>query len=262
MRGGLGGGGGLRLPPDPSVRLVPDLAAQRTSPRRCCSSRVVGLLVGELAAHGRRDRQAAALGPARDRPPARPEELQRIAERRGPRLRSHCGGRRAAGAAEPGRTAGFVREQPSGKGAWIGPDGTGSASTRCGGRRGRVGLPTQHVELAVHGGGEVVGTFILTPTPATPISHEQCMVAVALADQLGATLATQGNRRAEARPRGGRPPQWPSTDFERRPGGAGSGRGNATRPPDAARVREGARSRWKGPGQVQRGGRTQGARFR
>ena len=38
-----------------------------------------------------------------------------------------------------------------------------------------------------------VGTFILTPTPATPISHEQCVVAVALADQLGATIATQGS---------------------------------------------------------------------
>src|ERR1700733_12176683 len=85
----------------------------------------------------------------------------------------------------------FVREQPSGKGAWIAADGT----VRLNPLRwpaGTVGLPTQHVELAVHGGGEVVGTFILTPTPATPISHEQCMVAVALADQLGATLATQG----------------------------------------------------------------------
>jgi hypothetical protein len=58
---------------------------------------------------------------------------------------------------------------------------------------GTAGLPTQHVELAVHGGGRVVGTFILTPTPATPISHEQCVVAVALADQLGATMATQGS---------------------------------------------------------------------
>ena len=58
---------------------------------------------------------------------------------------------------------------------------------------GTVGLPTRHVELAVRGGGQVVGTFILTPTPATPISHEQCVVAVALADQLGATMATKGS---------------------------------------------------------------------
>ena len=53
----------------------------------------------------------------------------------------------------------------------------------------------------MRGGGEVVGTFILTPTPATPISHEQCMVAVALADQLGATMATQGTEAETAGPR-------------------------------------------------------------
>jgi hypothetical protein len=34
-----------------------------------------------------------------------------------------------------------------------------------------------------------VGTFILTPTPAAPVSRDQCMIAVALVDQLGATLA-------------------------------------------------------------------------
>ncbi|HLX88584.1 MAG TPA: hypothetical protein VKR22_09055 [Acidimicrobiales bacterium] len=50
-------------------------------------------------------------------------------------------------------------------------------------------LPTRQVELAVRGGGRVLGTFILTPTPATPISQEQCVVAVALVDQLGAALA-------------------------------------------------------------------------
>ena len=57
-----------------------------------------------------------------------------------------------------------------------------------------MGLPTKQVELPVRGGGRVLGTFILTPTPATPISQEQCVVAVALVDQLGATLAArEGN---------------------------------------------------------------------
>jgi hypothetical protein len=82
-----------------------------------------------------------------------------------------------------------VREQPSGKGAWIERDG----SVRLNPLRwpaASVGLPTRRVELAVRGGGEVQGTFILTPTASTPISQEQCVVAVALADQLGATLAT------------------------------------------------------------------------
>ena len=38
----------------------------------------------------------------------------------------------------------------------------------------------------------MLGAFILTPTPARPISHERCVVAVALADQLGAALAAHG----------------------------------------------------------------------
>ena len=148
---------------------------------------VVGLLVGELAARGRRDRQAAALGRHEI---ARLHDLsQRIAEGEDPDfiLIAVAGELRELLSLKDCR---FVREQPSGKGAWIASDGTvrlnplrWPAAT--------VGLPTQHVELPVRGGGQVVGTFILTPTPSTPISHEQCVVAVALADQLGATMATQ-----------------------------------------------------------------------
>ncbi len=84
----------------------------------------------------------------------------------------------------------FVREQPTGKGARIESDGSvhlnpirWPSST--------AGLPTNHVELPVRGGGRVIGTFILTPTPTSPVSHEQCMVAVALADQLGTALTVQ-----------------------------------------------------------------------
>jgi hypothetical protein len=45
------------------------------------------------------------------------------------------------------------------------------------------------VELPVRGAGKILGTFLLTPTPVTPISQEECLVAVALVDQLGAALA-------------------------------------------------------------------------
>ena len=82
----------------------------------------------------------------------------------------------------------FVKDQPSGKGAWIANYGT----VRLNPLRwpsATAGLPTRQVELPVRGGGRVLGTFILTPTPTTPISQEQCVVAVALVDQLGATLA-------------------------------------------------------------------------
>jgi K+-sensing histidine kinase KdpD len=149
---------------------------------------VVGLLVGELAARGRRDRQAAALGRNEI---ARLHDLsQRIAGGEDPDfiLIAVAGELRELLSLQDCR---FVREQPSGKGAWIAADGT----VRLNPLRwpaGSVGLPTQHVELPVRGGGLVVGTFILTPTPATPISHEQCVVAVALADQLGASMATHG----------------------------------------------------------------------
>jgi hypothetical protein len=47
--------------------------------------------------------------------------------------------------------------------------------------------------LPVRGGGRALGTFPLSPTPVTPISQEQCLVAVALVDQLGATVAHQVN---------------------------------------------------------------------
>ena len=154
---------------------------------------IVGLLVGGLAARGRQHQQAAARGR---------HELFRL----------HDLGERIADGEDPDfvliavaselrellslQDCRFVRDQPSGKGAWIANDGTvrlnplrWPSST--------MGLPTKQVELPVRGGGRVLGTFILTPTPATPISQEQCVVAVALVDQLGATLAARRRRRRD-----------------------------------------------------------------
>ncbi|MGH9016278.1 MAG: DUF4118 domain-containing protein [Acidimicrobiales bacterium] len=146
---------------------------------------VVGLLVGELAARGRRHRRAAAEGR---------HELIRI----------HDMAERIAGGEDPDfvlmavaaelrdllslQDCRFVWDPPSGKGAWIEADGT----VRLNPLRwptALVGLPTKQVELPVRGGGHVLGTFILTPTPATPISQERCVVAVALVDQLGTALS-------------------------------------------------------------------------
>jgi K+-sensing histidine kinase KdpD len=148
---------------------------------------VVGLLVGELAARGRRHRRDAAEGR---------HELNRI----------HDMAERIAGGEEPDfvlmavaaelrdllslQDCRFVWEPPSGKGAWIEADGT----VRLNPLRwptAVVGLPTKQVELPVRGGGHVLGTFILTPTPSTPISQERCVVAVALADQLGTALSVR-----------------------------------------------------------------------
>jgi hypothetical protein len=145
--------------------------------------------VGDLAARGRRHQLAAAQGRL---------EISRI----------HDLGERIAEGEDPEfvliavatelcqllnlQDCRFVREQPSGKGAWIANDGT----VRLNPLRwptATAGLPTRQVELPVRGGGKVLGTFLLTPTPVTPISKEQCLVAVALVDQLGATMAHQAN---------------------------------------------------------------------
>lgn len=85
-----------------------------------------------------------------------------------------------------------MREQPSGKGAWIDHDGT----VRLNPLRwptATAGLPTTQVELPVRGGGKILETFLLTPTPVVPVGHEQCLVAVALVDQLGAALAHEAS---------------------------------------------------------------------
>jgi hypothetical protein len=147
---------------------------------------VVGLLVGELAVRGQRHRRAADEGRY---------ELSRL----------HNVAEQIAGGEEPDfvliavaaelrdllslQDCRFVWDPPTGKGARIDPDGT----VRLNPIRwptASAGLPTRSVELPVRGGGRNLGTFILTPTPSLPISQEQCVVAVALADQLGSVLSS------------------------------------------------------------------------
>jgi hypothetical protein len=146
---------------------------------------VVGLLVGELAARGQVHRRAAVQGR---------HEISRM----------HDLAERIAGGEEPDfvlmavatelrellslQDCRFVWDPPSGKGARIDPDGTVHLNPLLW-PTASAGLPTRQVELPVRGGGRNLGTFILTPTPAVPISQERCVVAVALADQLGTILA-------------------------------------------------------------------------
>ncbi len=150
---------------------------------------VVGLLVGELAARGQRHRRAAAEG--RD-------ELSRI----------HNVAEQIAGGEEPDfvlmavaaelrellslQDCRFVWDPPSEKGACIDPDGTVRLNPLQW-PTSSAGLPTRQVQLPVRGGGRNVGTFLLTPTPSLPISQERCVVAVALADQLGSILSGTGH---------------------------------------------------------------------
>jgi hypothetical protein len=150
---------------------------------------VVGLLVGELAARGQRHRRAAVEGR---------HELSRI----------HNVAERIAGGEEPDfvliavaaelrellslQDCRFVWDPPSERGARIDPDGTVRLNPLQW-PTSSAGLPTRQVQLPVRGGGKNVGTFLLTPTPSLPISQERCVVAVALADQLGSILSSAGH---------------------------------------------------------------------
>jgi K+-sensing histidine kinase KdpD len=54
-----------------------------------------------------------------------------------------------------------------------------------------LGLPGPEIELQVHGRGAVLGRFVLAPTPGQPVPFQRRVVAIALADQVGAALVPQ-----------------------------------------------------------------------
>jgi hypothetical protein len=54
---------------------------------------------------------------------------------------------------------------------------------------GTLGLPTKGVTLEAQGNGRAVGAFTMRPTPGLTIAADRLVVAVALADQVGAALA-------------------------------------------------------------------------
>ncbi|MGD0255338.1 MAG: DUF4118 domain-containing protein [Acidimicrobiales bacterium] len=54
-----------------------------------------------------------------------------------------------------------------------------------------MGLPGSEVDLPVHYGGRALGQFVLVPTPGWSVSRERMIVALAIAGQAGAALATR-----------------------------------------------------------------------
>ena len=54
-----------------------------------------------------------------------------------------------------------------------------------------MGLPGKEVDLPVYYAARMLGRFVLVPTPGLPVSHERIVVAVAIAAQAGAALATR-----------------------------------------------------------------------
>lgn len=72
----------------------------------------------------------------------------------------------------------------------------------------QVGLPGDEVELPVQQRGRTLGRFVLVPTPREPVAQERRIVAVALADQVGAALGDgpppwAGDRRRRSAASGG-----------------------------------------------------------
>ena len=52
----------------------------------------------------------------------------------------------------------------------------------------QLGLPGPELELVVQRGDQTLGRFVLRPTPGYPVSFQRRVVAVTLADQVGAVL--------------------------------------------------------------------------
>jgi len=150
---------------------------------------VVGLAVGDLAARGRDHRTAAREGrrnltalhsvtelAASGRPPGD------VAREAAGQLRSLLGLRDCT----------FTRDDP-GLAARVEPDGEvrlGPASWSTG----DLGLPHRGVDLPVRGGGAVLAHFVLDPRPGTRVPADLMVVAVAIADQVGAALAAVPTR--------------------------------------------------------------------
>jgi hypothetical protein len=56
-------------------------------------------------------------------------------------------------------------------------------------RVGSLGLPSRGIGVEVQGGGQTYGRYLLLPTAGVAVSFERRIVAVALADQVGAAFA-------------------------------------------------------------------------
>jgi hypothetical protein len=152
---------------------------------------VVGLVVGDLAARGRSHRTAAnegrrhvALLHAVNELAAGGEDADAIVQRAADEL---C---RLLDL----RTCTFTPDG-SGAGGRVEPDGT----VWIGGvlwNTADLGLPFRGVDLPIRGDGRTLGHFVLAPVPSAPVDPDLLVVAVAVADQVGAALAVAGSREA------------------------------------------------------------------
>ncbi len=143
---------------------------------------VVGLSVGELAARGRRHRHHAHQGAEQVALLHSVTELaasgQDVIDTARTKLRDllHLQDCRFTSRPPDHLTARITPrgEVTVGRESWASDD---------------LGLPTRTIDLPVRSGGWLLGHFVLTPTPGAPVPHQQLLVAVTIADQVGAALA-------------------------------------------------------------------------
>jgi len=146
---------------------------------------VVGLVVGDLAARGRTHRVAAARG--RSHLALLHGVTELAASGRDPGEVIRAAGRDLTALLEL-RSCEFTRDDP-GVAARVEPDGQVRIGS-VGWATGDLGLPHRGVVLPVRSGGAVLGSFVLTPVPGVRLPPDHLLVAVAVADQVGASLAT------------------------------------------------------------------------
>jgi len=146
---------------------------------------VVGLAVGELAARGRHHRTAAGIG--RQQLAALHSVTELAASGQDTRLVVAAATDELRELLEL-RDCRFTGRDPGGLTARVTPAGEVTVGKELWATE-DLGLPSRNVDLPVRSGGWLLGHFVLTPTPGHPVSHQSLLVAVALADQVGAALA-------------------------------------------------------------------------
>ncbi len=146
---------------------------------------VVGLAVGELAARGRRNRDEARQGRHQVELLHTVTELAATGQDPDVVVAAAATELRDLLALQEVR---FTTHNLAGTTARLVPSGDVRVGTETW-PTDDLGLPTRNIDLPVRSGGWLLGHFLLTPTPGRPIPHDRLLVAVAVADQVGAALA-------------------------------------------------------------------------
>jgi hypothetical protein len=165
---------------------------------------VVGLAVGQIAARGHHHRQVASEG--RHQIAMLHAVTELAATGQDPKTVVEAADHQLTDLLSL-RECRFTGQLPGAATARVTPDGHVTIGEKTWATE-DLGLP-RNVDLPVRSGGWLLGHFLLTPTPGKSVSSERLQVAVAIADQVGAALATEyphdGGERVGIPDAGGQP---------------------------------------------------------